>query len=153
MLALRENKQPGHPHVPQFVLRQHPANCMLDHFAGILRNQIAELRFLQPARPPRVPSVHFLLELAPAHFHMLRIDHNHIIAAIARLVEYRLVLAHQHRRDLRAHTAQDLALRIDKMPHPRCGSVFLRSKGENGKYENRWAGMLTFPIAVDIVFF
>ncbi|OMJ19323.1 hypothetical protein AYI70_g4809 [Smittium culicis] len=114
-----ENRLNGCRHLQVVHLEQHPTNCMLDHFTGIFRNQIAVLCFLEPARSPRVPSVHFLLELAPAHFHMFRIDHNHVIAAIARLVEYRLVLAHQYRRDLRAHTAQDLALCIDKMPHPR----------------------------------
>lgn len=98
------------------VLGKHAPNRVLDDRMRLFGQQHTRGGTLLPTGITRVAQILLLIEFTTRKADLVRIDHDHVIAAIYVRCEGRLVLATKHMGDPRAQTSHDLSIGIDDIP-------------------------------------
>lgn len=96
---------------------QHPLNGLLHHALGKLAGEdLLRGSLLDAADIAGVVMVDLLLRLSSGQNHLVRIDHNDIVAAIDMWCKNRAMLAAQAQRNQRGEATDDEPLRVDEHP-------------------------------------
>src|SRR5882672_4805570 len=105
-----------HHRPPEPVSRKHSLHREANDLLRLGRLQIPEPGQRMSARIERVSEVNLVVPLPPRHPHLLRVDHDHVIAHIQVRRIGRLALSLQDARDLARQPSQDLPLGIRYVP-------------------------------------
>src|SRR5579863_9342036 len=100
----------------KLVLRQHSHDSFAYQLFGTSLQEQPNWNLFQPARIPAVMTINLLIDLVAGEPDLLRVDHDHVIAAIRVRSESRLILADQDPRDACRQAAEHLSVRVHHEP-------------------------------------